>query len=234
MHHIAFNGVPWTIASVLVYRFGIKGYRSYRKSKNPLSKIYGFLGLTLGTSLFFYGVPILITINADIIKYTYFIGDLFAQIAMQINIWLLWFIVFRYRVRLRNILIFSVPYSVILLAIQLKTSYITYSYNPLIVGYNDHTSLIILKSIIYIGVAWPLGFFFLHQLPSQPDLLTKFKSLIIGGMFILISGIATYQEITDKGADTYNSALFSLVIFLVFLAGSLIPKSKNKPLPIKS
>ncbi|HVA11066.1 MAG TPA: hypothetical protein VNG32_02765 [Candidatus Dormibacteraeota bacterium] len=194
-----------------------------------MARIYGLLGLSLGTALFFFGVPALLTNDTHTLKYTYFLADLFAQVAIQVEVWLLWFIGLRTNVKLRNLLAVTVPFSIVLLSAQLLTSFVTISTKPSLVIYTDKPLVLVLKSIIYMAIALPIGYFFLRQIPNQPSGRAKAKTLFSGLIFIILSSAATSNNILDKGSDTTTSATILGVFFALFLIVNLLPRAKPAP-----
>jgi len=225
MFYSPINGFTWSLGSVVCWQFAIKALFSYRSSNNPLARIYGLLGVSLGTALFFFGVPALLTNNVHTLKYTYFLADLFVQVTIQLEVWLLWFIGLRTNVKLRNLLVVTIPFSTVLLSAQLLTSYVTISTKPNLVIYTDKPLVLALKSIIYMAIALPLGYFFLKQIPNQPSFRAKAKTLFSGLIFIILSSAATSNNILDKGSDTTTSATILGIFFALFLIVNLLPRS---------
>ncbi len=179
--------------------------------------MYYVLGATFGTALFFFGVPGLLTQNTHILQYTYFSADFFVQVSMQVQIWILWFLGLRNRVRLRHIYAFTIPYSIVLITTEVLTSHVGISHSPALIVYEDHPPVLILKSIIYMAVAMPLGYFYLRQVPRQTTLQARAKSLVSGLTFIVVGLAATSNNVFDKGSDTPTSALIVMVFFVIFL-----------------
>jgi hypothetical protein len=225
MFYTPLNGFTWSLGSVASWQFAIKALFSYRSNHNPLAGIYGLLGVSLGMALFFFGVPALVTNNVHMLKYTYFLADLFVQVTIQVEVWLLWFIGLRAHINLRNLLAVTVPFSIVLLSAELLTSFVTISTKPNLVIYTDKPLVLVLKSIIYMAIALPIGYFFLRQIPKQPYFLAKAKTLFSGLIFIILSSAATSNNILDKGSDTVSSATILGVFFALFLIVNLLPRS---------
>jgi len=223
MLYAPINAITWTIGSIPTTRFGIKGLMTYRKTKSPFSRRYGLMAVLLGFSFFMLGVPPLFTQDVGILHITSFIADVFVQAGLQVLVWLLWFIGLRKYFKLSQLLSVSIIYSVVLLTIELMTSHVIIQIHPSLVQYVDKPIVLILKSIIYLALALPLGFFFLAQVPKAPDLIAKLKSVMTAMVFILVSVAATANNIFDKGSDTVSSATTLAIFFTVFLFISLIP-----------
>lgn len=228
MIHVPINAVEWSLGSLALYTFAWKSRRSYRLTRTPVARIYYVLGLTFGTCLFFFGVPGLFTQDAHILRYTYFLADLFAQITMQVALWLLWFLGLRNRVRLDYLYLVSIPFSAVLLTLQALTSQVTVSQSPYLIVYNDRPAVLILKSIIYLAVSLPIGYFLLRQVPKQVSLRSKVKSFMAGMTFIVISIAATSNNIFDKGSDTPGSATVVSIFFLIFFLAQLLRPAVSK------
>ncbi|MGH7194896.1 MAG: hypothetical protein ACREJM_15380 [Candidatus Saccharimonadales bacterium] len=218
---VPINAVSWSLGGLALYTFSVKGWRSYRLTRNPLGQIYLVLGLTFGTALFFFGVPGLFTRDTHILRITYFFADLFVQITMQVGIWMLWFLGLRNRVRLDYIYLLTIPFSAILMTLQALTSEVAYSASQNLIIYSDRTSVLILKSIIYVAVAVPIGYFLLRQAPLQTSAKAKLKSFMAGMTFLVICVAATSNNIFDNGSDTPTSSAVVAVFFLIFFLSQL-------------
>ena len=222
------NAYTWTLGGISIYAFTIKSYLNYQRSKNPLARIYTLLGLTFATGLLMYGLPALITQNAHLLRYTYFSADAFVQVALQLGIWLLWFIGLRIHFSLKYMLALTIPISVATMVIEVLTSKVYVSQSPHLVIYTDKFPVLLLKSILYIIVAFPLAYFLLKQVPNQTNLRAKFQSFISGIIFIIISVAATSNNIFDKGSDTVQSSTDLAIFFAIFLLAQL-PRRVKRP-----
>jgi hypothetical protein len=230
MNHVPINAVTWTLGFIALYSFAIKSWRTWRRTKNPLAQMYFYLGLSFGTALFFFGVPGLFTQNLHVLRAAYFIADFFAQITMQVAFWLLWFLGLRNHIALRRLLAVTLSFSAVLIILQGLTSQVELSQSPYLIEYLDKPPVLIMKSIIYIAAAFPLGYFFLRQVPSQLTLRAKIKSLAIALIFIIISLAAVSNNIFDKGSDTKQSAILVAVFFVAFFLAQLPrPSSGGQP-----
>jgi hypothetical protein len=183
--------------------------------------MYGVLALTFGTALFFFGVPGLTTGDTSVLRYTYFFADLFVQISMQVQVWILWFLGLRNYARLDYLYLFSIPFSAVLMTLQALTSHVEISRSPHLVIYTDKPAVLILKSIIYVAIALPIGYFLLRQAPRQTSLRSKLKSFMAGMTFIVVCIAATTNNIFDKGSDTQTSATVIAIFFVIFLLTNL-------------
>jgi hypothetical protein len=201
--------------------FSFNSRRAYRRTKNPLAQMYYTVGLSFATALFFFGVPGLFTQNPHILRYTYFSADFFVQVSMQVQVWILWFIGLRNRVPLRRLLAVTVPFSALLITLEVLTSHVAVSQSPYLIIYSDKTPVLILKSIIYVSIALPLGYFFLRKVPDQTTSRAKVKSLAAGMFFIVVCLAATSNNIFDKGSDTVSSSVTVMIFFIIFLLAQL-------------
>lgn len=222
MFDVPLNAVTWSIGALALYTFAWKSWRTYRRTKNPLAQIYVALGVTFGSGLFFFGVPALFTQDPQWLRYTYFLADFFVQLSLQVAIWLLWFLGLRNRIKLLHIYLVSIPFSSVLLTLQGLTSHVAVSYSPLMIVYTDQVPVLVLKSIIYISVAMPIGYFLIHQAPRQATGRAKLKSFIAGMTFILVGLAATSNNIFDQGSDTPLSATIVAIFFVVFFFVQLL------------
>lgn len=222
MIHVPINSITWSLGSLALYVFSLKSWWSYRRTKNPLAMMYCMIGLSFGTAMFFYGVPGLFTQNLKILRYAYFLADLFVQITMQIALWLLWFLGLRNRVRLDYIYVVTIPFSAVLMTLQALTSQVGLSLSPYLIVYIDQTPVLILKSIIYVGVAMPIGYFLIRQVPKQISLRSRLKTFMSGMTFIVVGLAATYNNVFDRGSDTKESATIIAIFFVIFLLVQLL------------
>lgn len=227
MIHVPINAITWSLGFVAFCIFTLKSRNSYRLTKNPLARMYFWLGLSFATSLFFFGVPGLFTQNLHTLRISYFLADLFAQVTMQVGFWLMWFLGLRNRISLRLLLAFTIPFSVILMILQGLTSHVALSQSPYLIQYLDQTPVLILKSIIYGAVSLPLGFFFLRQAPSQLNPRAKIKSAAIGLAFVIVAIASISNCIFDKGSDTKGSATIVAIFFVIFIFAQLLRPSRG-------
>jgi hypothetical protein len=221
MIHVPLNSVTWTLGAVALYMFSFNSWRAYRRTKNPLAQMYYVVGLSFGTALFFFGVPGLFTQNPHILRYTYFSADFFVQVSMQVQVWILWFIGLRNRVPLKRLLAVTGPFSAVLITLEVLTSHVAVSRSPYLIIYNDKLPVLVLKSIIYVSIALPLGYFFLRKAPDQTTPRAKVKSLTAGMFFIVVCLAATSNNIFDKGSDTVSSSVTVMIFFIIFLLAQL-------------
>lgn len=224
---VPINAITWSLGAGALATFTFKSVRTYRVTRNPLAQIYCVLGFTFGTALFFFGVPGLFTQDPHVLRVTYFFADLFVQISMQVQVWLLWFLGLRNRVRLDYLYLVTIPFSTILMTLQALTSSVYVTTSPYLIVYTDKTAVLILKSIIYVVIALPIGYFLLRQVPLQASPKAKIKSFMAGMTFIVIGLAATSNNIFDKGSDTATSASIVAIFFVVlWLAQLLRPVSR--------
>lgn len=222
MIDVPINCITWSLGSLALYTLALKSWLSYKRTRNPLARMYYALGLTFGTALFFFGVPGLFTENLHVIRVAYFLADLFAQVSMQVQIWMLWFLGLRNRVSLGHVYLVSLPFSAVLVTLQAMSSHVGLSQSPHLIMYIDKPVVLALKSIIYVGVAVPIGYFLIRQVPSQTSLRAKLKTFMSGMTFIGVALAATSNNIFDKGSDTQQSATIVAGLFVVFLLVQLL------------
>jgi hypothetical protein len=211
------NAYTWTWGAIAIYAFSIKSFATYRRTKNPLARIYTYLGLSFATGLLLYGLPGIITRDPHILRITYFCADGFVQLSLQFGIWLLWFIGMHARISLRYLLACTIPISLATMIIEVLTSTVRVSQSPHLIIYSDKFPVLVLKSIMYIVVALPLAYFLLKQVPNQLTTRAKIQSFIAGTIFIIVCVAATSNNIFDKGSDTIQSSRDLAIFFTIFL-----------------
>lgn len=223
------DAIAWCIGAAVLWIFTLKSYLNYRKTRNPLVPMYIGIGIPLGTACLLFGLPLLLTHNETVLFYTNFIGDVFVQITMLAQAWLAWFVGWRKFVPLWLILLFTACLSVPLLIIEYHTSSVHVSMSPYLLVYNDSNVVLWLKSLLYVLIAWPIGYFFIRHGMTQAVKRARVKSIATGATFILISGAAVISNIFDHGSATFTSAVQNFVIFTIFLIITLWPHQKTAP-----
>ncbi len=141
---------------------------------------------------------------------------------MQVQVWLLWFLGLRSYVRLDYLYLVTIPFSAVLMTLQALTSQVTVDRSPYIIAYTDQMPVLILKSIIYVAIAMPIGYFLIRQVPKQTSFKSKLKSFVAGMTFIVICMAATSNNIFDKGNDTPDSIAVVFTFFIVFVIVQLL------------
>lgn len=220
------NAYTWTLGCAAMIVFAFKSWRLNSQTKNPLAVIYTAITVTLGIAFFFFGVPAFFTADGTILKYTYFLADLFVQISMQAMAWLLWFIGLRTAVQLRVLISLTAGFSAVLLILQLLTSQAWVDQSADLVVYADQMPVLVMKSAIYITIAWPIGYFLIREAFRQSAVRAVLKSLATGLIFILVSLAATINNIFDRGSDTRTSTVVVAVFFGLFLVVAALPRTK--------
>ncbi len=222
MIHEPINALAWSFGALAMYAFAIKSGRSYRRTRNPLARMYYALGLTFGTALLFFGLPGLVTRDIHTLRITYFFADLFVQVSLQVQVWLLWFLGMRSHVRLSYLYLVTIPFSAALMTLQAMTSHVAVTNAPYMIVYADQSAVLILKSIIYAAIALPIGYFFVRETPRQTSLKAKTQSFMAGMTFIVICLAAITNNVFDNGSDTPRSSAVVATFFAVFLLVQLL------------
>lgn len=224
MFGIPYNSIAWLLGAFAVFTFGFRSLLAYRETGNQVAKIYFGMTMAFGLGFFTYGILGLYTINPNKILVSYVLGDLGVQIGIQFQVWLLWFIGLRNRLRLRYLLIASSSFSAILMILEAFTSKVSINQSPLLFISTDIPLVLVMKCILYMGVSWPLGYFFLTQSRMQPTVRARITSISTGLLFLIVSIAAVVNSITSGGSDSYESALIDAGIFIVFWVVNLIPR----------
>ncbi len=224
MFGIPYNSIAWLLGFFAVYTFGFRSLLAYRETGNQVAKIYFGMTMAYGLGFFTYGILGVFTLDPNKLLISYVLGDLGVQIGIQFQVWLLWFIGLRNRLRLRYLLIASFSFSTILMILEAYTSKVSVSPSPLLFVSVDIPVVLVMKCILYIAICWPLGYFFLTQSRLQPTTRAKVTSISTGLLFLIVSGAAVLNSITSGGSDTYESSLIDAGIFLIFWIVNLIPR----------
>ena len=220
MFGIPYNSMAWLIGAVSVFLFSWKSFLAYKESGNQIARIYFWLSMAFGIGFLAYALPPIFVRDENIIKITYILSEAGVQIGLLIQIWLLWFIGLRNKVRLRYLYAVGVPYSAAIILIEALTSTVTINPAPLLIAQSDITIALIMKYINFFVICWPLGYFFIVQAKLQPTTKARITSITTGLIFIIVSAGA----ITAGGGDTVTSSLIDGIIFFFFIIINLIPK----------
>lgn len=221
------NAYSWTWGAIAVYAFTIKSTLSHRRTKNPVARIYSWLGFWFATGMLFYGAPGFFTNDISVLKHTYFVADICIQTSMQFGVWLAWFIGLRSYISLKYLLGISIPLSILTMIIEYSTSMVHVSQNPHLLQYTDIFTLLVLKTITYTLVGLPLAVLLLRQVPNQTTLRSKFQSLVSGLIPVIVVGAAVSDNIFSKGSDTVESSIELIIFFTVFFVAQL-PRPSRK------
>lgn len=224
MFYAPINGITWAIGSIPTLRFGIRSFQPYETRKNPVAKIYGYFCTILGLSFLCFALPMFITNDTHILKYTSWGADVLIQIGMQVLIWLGWFLGLRNRIRLGYLLAIGCTYSFVMLTYEFFSSSATIDNVHHLVVYSNHPPVLIMQCIIYLGLSWPIAGYFLFQLPKQSDLKAKLKNLMNASIFFVVSSAVSANDIFDKGSDTVSGDLVLVIFFVLFLIISFVPR----------
>lgn len=220
------NAIAYSFGALTMFIYAIRGFYSYRQTHNPLAQIYVSVGLTLGLSFFWWGIPPLFSTNPHLLIYGQYLADSFLQLCFVAMARLLWFFGFRDHLKFRYL---AIP--IILWGIPLVASDILYSTVTIIgdiAAYHDAFITLVLKSIIYIAVPWPVGYFYMKQGLKQPELLNRLKLISMGLVYVLISAFAVLDNL-NGGADTQADSIGRIVIFALFLLITVWPLRNTTP-----
>lgn len=227
LYSLPIDAVAWCIGAAVLWIFTVKSYRNYIKTRNPLLPKYMAISSTLGTACLFFGLPSLLTHDNNVLFYTNYIGDVFVQICMLGQAWLAWFIGWKRFVPLWVLLLPTFLFSCVILVFEYHTSSVHLSTAPYIVIYNDAQTILWMKSLLYILISWPLGYFFIRLGVAQSTRLARIKSIMTGLMFIFISGAAIYTNLFNKGSDDFKSAVQNFIVFSLFLLITIWPRKRG-------
>jgi len=232
LYPLPIDAIAWCIGAAVLWIYSLKSYLNYRVTKNPLVPMYLGIGIPLGAACLLFGLPLLLTNNTEVLFYTNFIGDVCVQITMLSQAWLAWFVGWRRFIPLWVILLITAGISVPLLIIEYQTSAVSVSTSPYLLVYTDPSIVLWLKSLLYVLIAWPIGYFFIRHGISENSTRARTKSIATGVTFILISGAAVVINIFNHGSATFSNAVQNFVIFSIFLIITLWPHQKSQPIRI--
>lgn len=214
-----------------MWLFAYKSYLHYRSSHNPMANINVYFGLALGVGLFWYGVPVIFTRDPNILLITYYLTTFFVQLSLLIVIWFVWFAILRNKIRLRMLMIPAILIVAAIMVLEVMTSGVTVDSSAIPVQYIDIFTVAVLKSIMYIGVGFSIGGFYLVQGAKQAQMRAKFRLVMFGLVFILISGATAWSSLVEHGRDTVAGSYVDIVMFIFFLLVIAIPMIRSRSLP---
>ena len=215
---IPYNAYSWTLGWIVITLFAYKSYKNYQRTKNPLAKIYAYIGIMFGTSFFFFGVPNALTNNPNTLLHTYWTADILAQLGMLAQARLLWFIGFRGRVRWVFVAIPTVCLSATILWFEIhgQPSHIVVDTGARLVRYIDAPITNYLKSLIYTIIAYPIGYFFIRQGFRSGTSKARATSIAAGLVFVFIASSSIQNALITKGSDNKVSVIVNTCVFITF------------------
>jgi hypothetical protein len=167
MHQIPYNSFSWFLGFVGLFLFSLRSLAAYKETGNQVAKIYSRMSMAFALGFLFFAIPMALTLDPAVLTKYYTLSEIPVQIAVQLEIWLLWFIGLRNKIHLRYLLLVSIVLSIIIIGTEIGTSHFVITQNPLIATSVDILFVSFLKSILYIMISWPLGFFFIAQAKLQ-------------------------------------------------------------------
>ncbi len=224
------NAYTWTIGALGMFVYVIKSLLSYRKTHNPLGLIYASIGVGLGLGFLCFGVMGFFSTDTTVLLKADQLGELFIQIGMIGEAWLLWYIALRGRIRFLYILI---PTLIMNIAIVVTV----FHYTQLVVVNNVMVSIdapitSLLKTIIYIVIPWPTGYILIKQGLAQSTFIAKARLVSIGLAYFFVTIYAIISNWTTHGGDSPTGSVIALVFFSIFLIVTLWPR-RPQPIALK-
>ncbi|MEO7617344.1 MAG: hypothetical protein ABIS59_00720 [Candidatus Saccharibacteria bacterium] len=224
MHEIPYNSYSWFLGFIALFAFSLRSLAAYNETGNQVAKIYSRMSMAFAFGFLFFAIPMALTLDPAVLTHYYPLSEIPVQIAVQLEIWLLWFIGLRSKIHLRYLLMVSIPLSIIIIGTEIATSHFVVTQNPLIATSVDILFVSFLKSLLYIMISWPLGFFFIAQAKLQPTLRAKITSVMTGLVFLIVSLGAVASSFTSGGGDTYSSTVIDGILFVMFSVVNLMPR----------
>lgn len=219
---VPFNSFVWLMGSLACFMLCYRSYASYHTSKNELSKYLAWFGLLMGTGQLMLAVPSFFTLNADALRVTYLIGELFIYASAIAQAAILWCLILRSRI--------SIWYATIPIALLGAVSWIyavprstlQFMSNNFI-EYRDPLFSTVVIGCVLIGLFVPVGIYFLRSASEQANFKATLTSLSLGLVYVGIGFFTGGIELLTGQVITPRSAIFDLAFFFVMFSVLLWP-----------
>ncbi|HVE81074.1 MAG TPA: hypothetical protein VNA68_03000 [Candidatus Dormibacteraeota bacterium] len=221
---IPLNAYAWTMGGIALFFFALRSYRNHQETKNPVAWMYFLLGAPIAVAFFLYGIPPMLSKDPDVVIQTYYLADMFVMISMIAQSRLMWFIGLKNRIRYAWVALPTIMLTLTILLLEFGTSKAAFGNNLTL--YTDIEPVLYAKSLLYLLICFPIGYFFIHQGALNPETRAKAKSIITGVAFILVSAAAISSSLLQQGSDTHESAISNFFVFLLFLIINTLPRKK--------
>ena len=224
--YLPVNKIHWYVGLPIVLFIAIRGLMQYKKDKNILNLYVGLIGSFYSLCFIFYGLPLLITDNNTVLKFTTIAGD-----CMQfVGLFFVWLGVIRSYITKNKQLSSAMGYfALILLIVSIFISIQTNLSSQLTLTQSTSGMWSIqLPSSIALDVIMALqymsfllfGAFFAYQARFNKDRLRKIRMYAIS---IILFAVGALYVIQPFLSFFQNSRLPSIIIAgVLFIAGIFI------------
>ncbi|MBI3983932.1 hypothetical protein HY346_01395 [Candidatus Microgenomates bacterium] len=227
LSEIPTNVWPWASGAIVLMIFGIRSLMRSRTSNNILNSYFGWFGILVALAMSGYAFPAFFTTNPQILRWGLVLGNLSLTGGWLVQSRLLWFIGLRQKLSYQWVLIPTLMLASTSWVIEAATSQATITNHFLFYQYPASVGVITGSLVILLLI--PLGFLFFYQSLGQPNFLTKFKSSLIGLIYLIMGASVFVNAALYHGVDTSETLLYNLIGFGLLVIVLLLPALAPPP-----
>lgn len=207
------NSFSWTVGGIVVFLYGLRGLKAWKKTHNRLSKYFALLGIFAGVGLFFYGGAALIGLPHNITLVSMVLGIALADAGLYIHS-LFTIAYIKSKALRRAFQIGLAALGVVAITFWAMDSFIEQTETLTLLVISMRTAYI--QGAFLILTLLPASIIFLNKSSQYDDWKLKLRAIIFSFSHITLGGIVTAGYILNQNRDTEISALVSLLLFIVF------------------
>ena len=219
---IPISSITWLVGSTAMLVLGVKSLQSYHRSRTELLKYVAWFSLMVGSSLIFFSLPSLFTLNSSVLLKWDLAGEILYYGSMVAQAAMVWLLILR-----RYVPIYAVIIPVALLCLSSWIYAIpraTVTANPGFIDYLDpRFSSLVLGGLLLV-LFLPVGIYFLRLAPRQHGVKSVMNSLVFGLTYIGVGLITGLIEIITGKVINRTTAPGLIVFFALLLVITLWPR----------
>jgi hypothetical protein len=227
---IPLNSIVWAMGSLACFMLCYRSYASYRTSKNELSKYLAWFGLLMGIGQALLAVPAFFTLDSDILRTTYLMGEFFIYCSAVAQAAILWCLLLRARfpIYYATVPIFVLGAASWLYAVPRST--LAFAADNFI-EYKDPLFSTVVIGLVLMGLFIPVGIYFLRSAARQEHTKAILTSLTLGLVYVGVGLFPGGIELLSGQVITPRSAVFDLAFFFVMFSILLWPRRAQAKAP---
>lgn len=232
VNNISTSVVPWLFGAIVFLTFSIRATTNYKKLHNPLSMFFAITGYSAFIAFTLWSVPLIFSSNLNVLLFANIIGDLSLYIMFVFQIVILHYLVLKYKMQLKLVLI---P-AIVLAAI----GWISHCYGYVVGGISIEEGVLvyqlplianIIQSIFLIFVLM-LGVCLILQVNKQSNKKSKISLFSIAVLYMLSAVGGMMNVLLSGGANQspiiIASYFVGFIIFTLIFVSIRLIKTKNK------
>lgn len=228
LSEVPLNSITWLMGTLACFMLGYRSLTNYRRSKNELSKYLAWFGFLMGVGQFFLAVPSFFTLDLDILRTGYIIGEAWIYGSAVAQAAILWCLILRSKM---PIYAMTVPITVVgalswLYALPRSTIEITNNF----VVYRDPLLSTIVVGVVLLSLFLPVGIYFLRSASQQAHPKAILTSLTLGLVYVGVGIFTGGVELLTGQVITPKTAVIDLAFFFVMFSVLLWPRRVHQPM----